>query len=126
MVVWELSETPFPQFLLLGAHPTILDQEWSGWGRRRLPALSDVDFPEDAEFSSLYRLQGDDVSRLRAVFGPHLRAFLVAHPGISLAGKGGTLICYRLGQLPSGDGLDEFLSEMDLVRQACTASCCGG
>jgi hypothetical protein len=62
----------------------------------------DLDFPEDAEFSRAFVLQGEDEAAARALFGPSVRPQLLqlAH-GLRLEGRGDTLLVQTRHAVPA-------------------------
>ena len=107
-VLWELGGA-FPQFSLSP----------EGWLSRIGHAFGsqDIDFDDSPEFSKQYQLKGPDEAAIRKLFTPEIRRFFEATPKQNLAGGGPWLLWYRPGELPSADGLDEFIELGDQVRR---------
>jgi hypothetical protein len=115
-VLWEFESAELPQFTLVPER--VLNRLAQRFGAQ------DFDFEEDPLFSRSFQLQGDDETAVRRLFTAARRAYLtgpaldrdrpVAH---HLAGAGGRLLWWRVGNLPKTDALDEFLAEGDRLRR---------
>ena len=108
-LLWTV-ERALPQFLLT---PEGL---WA-----RLAAYfggQDIDFAESPEFSSAYRLRGNDEAAVRALFTAARRQVFELSRGQHAAGAGQELMWWRDGVLPPPDQFDVFLMEGQRIQRA--------
>jgi len=77
----------------------------------------DIDFDDSPEFSSAYRLRGEDEAAIRAFLTSDLRQFLALTPGQQIAAGGTRFLWWRNGRLPKPDQLDQFLMEGDALAR---------
>jgi len=77
----------------------------------------DIDFADSPEFSSAYRLRGDDEAAIRAFLTPDLRQYLTLTPGQQIAAGGARFLWWRRGRLPKPDQIEQFLMEGDAVAR---------
>ena len=108
-LLWEAEDVTFPRFLCTP------EGFWKRLGQKL--GTQDLDFAEDAGFSTAYQLQGDDETAVRALFTPQIRSFLATHTGHHLAGGGTHLFWWQSGQFPKPEELDGFLAEGDAIRR---------
>jgi len=77
----------------------------------------DIDFDDSPEFSSAYRLRGEDEAAIRAFLTPELRQYLTLTPGQQIAAGGTRFLWWRRGRLPKPDQIEQFLMEGDAVAR---------
>jgi hypothetical protein len=71
----------------------------------------DIDFPQRADFSEAYVLQGDDEEEIRAFFDDKILAFFARRPGLCVEGRGRRLLYYHAGQQLPSHAIHSFLGE---------------
>jgi hypothetical protein len=77
----------------------------------------DIDFDDSPEFSSAYRLRGEDEGAIRAFLTSDVRQFLTLTPGQQIAAAGTRFLWWRHGRLPKPDQLEQFLMEGDALAR---------
>lgn len=78
----------------------------------------DIDFEQNAEFSSRYLLRGRDETAIRAAFGPDRLAFFAGEPGWTVEARSGHLGIYRSGKRCKPENVQSFLADAQRVWQA--------
>jgi hypothetical protein len=76
-----------------------------------LVGYQDLDFEHFPRFSSSYLLQGQDESRVRALFTPSLLSFFEQHPGLAVDGSGDRLVFLRPNRRLKPDQWQQHLDE---------------
>lgn len=107
MVMWTTTR-PVPQFTLGPENLFTRIGDVLGF--------HDIDFTDDAAFSSEYRLKGWDEGAVRALFTPAIRQQFASIPGHHAAGADTTLFWWRDGGMPGPDAFAPFLASGDRVR----------
>jgi len=108
-ILWETSNGRLPGFTL---GPENLLTRLAG-----VFGAQDIDFADSPEFSSAYRLRGDDEAAIRAFLTPDLRQYLTLTPGQQIAAGGARFLWWRRGRLPKPDEIEQFLMEGDAVAR---------
>lgn len=108
-ILWESPGGRLPAFTL--SPETLLTRLAGVFGAQ------DIDFADSPEFSSAYRLRGEDEAAIRAFLTPDLRQYLTLSPGQQIAGSGARLLWWRRGRLPKPDELEQFLMEGDALAR---------
>jgi hypothetical protein len=111
-ILWETPGTPGGRLPAFTLGPENL--------LTRLAAVlggQDIDFDDSPEFSSAYRLRGEDEAAIRAFLTPELRQFLALTPGQQIAAEGTHFLWWRHGRLPKPDQLEQFLMEGEAVAR---------
>ena len=109
VLLWRADNDNWPAF-------TLGPEGWWEKIKERFGA-TDIDFPEDPEFSRLFQLQGPDEKAVRGVFDAARCAFLKGRPGVHLAGNGPYLLSWTPVSFPSVKRLDTFFLDGDEIRQ---------
>jgi len=102
-ILWETPSGRLPAFTL--GPENLLTRLAAVFGGQ------DIDFDDSPEFSSAYRLRGEDEAAIRAFLTPELRQFLALTPGQQIAAGGTRFLWWRHGRLPKPDQLEQFLME---------------
>lgn len=84
----------------------------------QLFGYQDIDFEQNADFSSHYLLRGSDETAIRAAFGPDRVAFLAGDHGWTVEARSGFLGIYRSGKRCKPGELPAFLESAQRVWQA--------
>jgi hypothetical protein len=71
--------------------------------------FKDIDFEEDAPFSDLFQLQGEQEGAIRSFFNSARRAKLVALGPVQVEARGHGMIVYRFGKQRNADDLRHLL-----------------
>jgi len=71
--------------------------------------FKDIDFEEDAPFSDLFQLKGEQEGAIRSFFNSARRAKLVALGPVQLEARGQGVIVYRVGKQRNADDLRHLL-----------------
>ena len=71
----------------------------------------DIDFSSHPNFSDSYLVRGNDEVAIRHVFSTNVLTYFEQSKGLSVEGKGDTLVCYRDGKLTSPKNIKSFLDE---------------
>jgi hypothetical protein len=108
-ILWETSNGRLPAFTL---GPENLLTRLAG-----MFGAQDIDFADSPEFSSAYRLRGEDETAIRAFLTPDLRQYLALTPGQQIAAGGARFLWWRRGRLPKPDQLEQFLMEGDALAR---------
>ena len=108
-LLWETAASRLPAFTL--GPENLLTRLAGVFGGQ------DIDFVDSPEFSSAYRLRGDDEAAIRAFLTPELRQYLTLTPGQQIAAGGSRVLWWRSGRLPKPDQLEQFLMEGDAVAR---------
>lgn len=108
-LLWETAGSRLPAFTL--GPENLLTRLAGVFGGQ------DIDFVDSPEFSSAYRLRGDDEAAIRAFLTPELRQYLTLTPGQQIAAGGTRFLWWRSGRLPKPDQLEQFLMEGDAVAR---------
>ncbi len=108
-ILWETPGGRLPAFTL--GPETLLTRLAGVFGAQ------DIDFVDSPEFSSAYRLRGEDEVAIRAFLTPELRQYLTLTPGQQIAAGGVHFLWWRSGRLPKPDQLEQFLMEGDAVAR---------
>ena len=115
-VIWAVLERELPDFDLAPAR---------GVHQRRVAdrfGFIPVTFDDDRAFDRDYRLLGRDAGRLRRLFDPALRHYLLQHPGLVLESRGRNLLIYHFGRLTDPKRLPALLQQgrelLDLLESA--------
>lgn len=88
----------------------------------QLFGYQDIDFEQNAEFSSRYLLRGRDETAIRAAFGDDRLAFLAGEPGWTIEVFNDFLAVYRAGKRCKPGEVQAFFSEAQRVWQALRTS----
>jgi hypothetical protein len=108
-VLWETASGRLPAFTL---GPENLLTRLAG-----VFGAQDIDFDDSPEFSSAYRLRGEDEPAIRAFLTADLRQYLTLAPGQQIAAGGTRFVWWRRGRLPKPDQLEQFLMEGDALAR---------
>jgi len=108
-ILWETPNDRLPAFTL--GPENLLTRLAGVFGGQ------DIDFVDSPEFSSAYRLRGEDEAAIRAFLTPELRQFLALTPGQQIAAGGTRFLWWRHGRLPKPDQLEQFLMEGEAVAR---------
>ncbi len=108
-ILWEVAEGGPPAFTL--GPENLLTRIAGAFGAQ------DIDFADSPEFSSAYRLRGEDEAAIRAFLTPDLRQYLALTPGQQIAAGGARFLWWRSGRLPKPDRLEQFLMEGDALAR---------
>ena len=108
-ILWETPGGRLPAFTL--SPENLLTRIAGAFGAQ------DIDFPDAPEFSSAYRLRGEDEAAIRAFLTPDLRQYLSLTLGQRIAAGGTRFLWWRRGRLPKPDQLEQFLMEGDAVAR---------
>lgn len=71
----------------------------------------DIDFDDSPAFSDAHLLKGNDEDRIRAIFGPGVRAYYSRHGRLCTEGEGGWLVHYQAGRRLGPERIDIWLQE---------------
>lgn len=74
-----------------------------------------LEFPEDAAFEQAYWAMTFQPECARALLDAPLRAYLAAHPGLSVRSESGHIAVYRANQVVPAEGLAAFVDEVNDV-----------
>jgi hypothetical protein len=85
--------------------------EWFFHKFAKIFGFKDINFEEDAAFSSAFLLQGPSESAVRQMFGPAVRNWFSQRTGISAAGRGSQMFFFRAGQRVKADMIPGLLEE---------------
>ncbi len=108
-ILWETPNGRLPAFTL---GPENLLTRLAG-----VFGAQDIDFADSPEFSSAYRLRGEDEAAIRAFLTPDLRQYLMLTPGQQIAAGGARFLWWRRGRLPKPDLVEQFLMEGDALAR---------
>lgn len=108
-ILWETADGRLPPFTL---GPENLLTRLAG-----VFGAQDIDFADSPEFSSAYRLRGEDKAAIRAFLTPDLRQYLALTPGQQIAAGGARFLWWRRGRLPKPDQMEQFLMEGDALAR---------
>jgi hypothetical protein len=108
-ILWETPDGRLPAFTL--GPENLLTRLAGVFGSQ------DIDFADSPEFSSAYRLRGEDEAAIRAFLTPDLRQYLALTPGQRIAAGGARFLWWRDGRLPKPDQLEQFLMEGDALAR---------
>jgi hypothetical protein len=108
-ILWETAGGRLPAFTL--GPENLLTRLAGAFG------AEDIDFTDSPEFSSAYRLRGQDEAAIRAFLTPDLRQYLTLTPGQQIAAAGARFLWWRRGRLPKPDQMEQFLMEGDAVAR---------
>jgi len=108
-ILWETPNGKLPVFTL--GPENLLTRLAAAFGGQ------DIDFDDSPEFSSAYRLRGEDEAAIRAFLTTDLRQFLTLTPGQRIAAGGTRFLWWRNGRLPKPEQLEQFLMEGDAVAR---------
>jgi hypothetical protein len=108
-ILWETPGGRLPAFTL--GRENLLTRLAGVFGAQ------DIDFADAPEFSSAYRLRGEDEAAIRAFLTPDLRQYLTLSPGQQIAASGAHFLWWRNGRLPRPDQLEQFLMEGDALAR---------
>ncbi len=108
-ILWETPDLRLPAFTL--GPENLLTRLAGVFGGQ------DIDFADSPEFSSAYRLRGEDEAAIRAFLTPDLRQFLTLTPGQQIAAGGARFLWWRRGRLPKPEQLEQFLMEGDALAR---------
>ena len=82
-----------------------------------LAGRQDIDFQDAPEFSAAYLLQGQDETRIRALFSTDKQAFFTQRRGLCVEGSGQKLLYYRAGKRLSPKAVQPFVEEgLEVLR----------
>lgn len=71
---------------------------------------SDIDFPEDLQFSKKYYLKGKDKTAIRELFNSNIRNYFLSGSTWCVEGGGEWLIIYNAAKKTKADQLPQFLT----------------
>ena len=108
-ILWETPNGRLPAFTL---GPENLLTRLAG-----VFGAQDIDFADSPEFSSAYRLRGEDEAAIRAYLTPDLRQYLTLTPGQQIAAGEARFLWWRRGRLPKPDQVEQFLMEGDALAR---------
>jgi hypothetical protein len=108
-ILWETTAGRLPAFTL--GPESLLTRLAAAFGGQ------DIDFPDSPEFSSAYRLRGEDETAIRAFLTPDLRQYLTMTPGQQIAAGGARFLSWRRGRLPKPDQIEQFVMEGDALAR---------
>lgn len=77
----------------------------------KLFGMKDINFAEDARFSSAFLLNGSDETAVRGVFAPEVRAWFSGRTGITAEGRGNQLLYFRAGSRSKATEIPKLLEE---------------
>ncbi|HHH38323.1 MAG TPA: hypothetical protein ENK50_01945 [Sedimenticola sp.] len=107
-VAWVRTGASLPDFDLAPAD-----------GHRRTVAarfgLDRLTFDGDAGFNREYVLLARDAGRVRRLFTPALRRWLLAHPGLVVESRGGDLLVYRFGERLDPQRIPGFATQVEAL-----------
>jgi len=108
-ILWETPGGRLPAFTL--GRENLLTRLAGVFGAQ------DIDFADSPEFSSAYRLRGEDDAAIRTFLTPDLRQYLTLTPGQQIAAGGARFLWWRRGRLPKPDQIEQFLMEGDALAR---------
>ena len=91
-------------------------QKFFSWLAQRFGA-HDINFDGFPRFNGTFKLQGDDEAAVRALFTPAVIRELERHRGITLEGRGGNLLIFRLRKRVRPKNFPQFHEEAQCLAQ---------